>query len=85
MVNIRRTEDSDLAAICDVHREAFGQGQGQEIVDLVRGLLGDEKVFVLGHPNYYLKFGFRPARALGFEAPYRIPAEHEDAWMVQEL
>jgi len=156
MVNIRRTRDSDLAAICDVHREAFGQGQGQEIVDLVCGLLSDETavpllslaaeidgqvvghvlftavrvqgseqpvvaqilaplavlpehqsagvggalvheglkqlaasgvelVFVLGHPNYYPQFGFRPAGALGFEAPYRIPAEHEDAWMVQEL
>jgi len=30
MVNIRRTKDADLAAICDVHRDAFRQGQGQE-------------------------------------------------------
>lgn len=156
MVNIRRANHSDLAAICEVHREAFGQAQGEEIVDLVRGLLRDETatpvlslvaeidgrvvghvlftaarvqgseqsvvarimaplavlpahqsagvggalihqgleelaasgvelVFVLGHPSYYPEFGFSPARVLGLEAPHPIPAEHQDAWMVQEL
>jgi predicted N-acetyltransferase YhbS len=47
MVNIRRTGDSDLAAICDVHREAFSQCQGQEIVDLVCGLMEDETAMPL--------------------------------------
>lgn len=28
---------------------------------------------------------FRPAGVLGYETPYPIPIEHEDAWMVQEL
>jgi putative acetyltransferase len=42
-------------------------------------------VFVLGHPGYYAKFGFRPAGALGLEAPYPIPPAHADAWMVREL
>ncbi len=46
---------------------------------------GVELVFVLGYPDYYSRFGFRPARALGFAAPYPIPIEHDDAWMVQEL
>jgi putative acetyltransferase len=46
---------------------------------------GVELVFVLGHPSYYRKFGFRPAGVLGYEAPYAIPIEHTDAWMVQEL
>ncbi len=46
---------------------------------------GVELVFVLGHPSYYRKFGFRPAGVLGYEAPYAIPIEHADAWMVQEL
>ncbi|MBT8468358.1 MAG: N-acetyltransferase, partial [Deltaproteobacteria bacterium] len=145
MVNVRRTEESDLAAICDVHREAFGRDEGQENVDLVCGLLRDETsmpvlslaaeidgrcvghilftavrvqgseqpvvaqilaplavlpahqragvggalvreglkqlaasgvelVFVLGHPEYYPRSGFKPARALGLEATHRIPA-----------
>jgi putative acetyltransferase len=46
---------------------------------------GVELVFVLGHPDYYPRHGFKPAGALGFEAPYPIPEEHANAWMVQEL
>ena len=44
-----------------------------------------ELVFVLGHPEYYPRYGFRPAGALGFEAPYPIPEKNADAWMVREL
>lgn len=156
MTKIRPSIDSDLAAICDVHRRAFGQEEGQEIVDLVCGLLADETaqpilslvaeteqgvvghvlftrvtvegadvqvqagilaplavlpenqnsgvggaltreglrqlsssgvglVFVLGHPEYYPRFGFEPASGLGLMPPYPVPAEHQEAWMVQEL
>jgi putative acetyltransferase len=46
---------------------------------------GVKLVFVLGHPEYYPIHGFRPAGVLGFEAPYPIPDEVADAWMVQEL
>lgn len=46
---------------------------------------GIDLVFVLGHPEYYPKFGFKPAGKIGFEAPYPIPEKHADAWMVHEL
>ena len=46
---------------------------------------GVELVFVLGHPEYYPRHGFKPAGELGFEATYPIPDEHADAWMVQAL
>jgi len=46
---------------------------------------GVDLVFVLGHPEYYPKFGFAPAGIKGFEAPYPIPEIHAEAWMVQEL
>lgn len=46
---------------------------------------GTDLVFVLGYPEYYTRFGFKPATCLGFEAPYPIPAKHADAWMVQSL
>ncbi len=46
---------------------------------------GVELVFVLGHPDYYPRHGFKPAGALGFEAPYPIPDKNANAWMVQEL
>lgn len=42
-------------------------------------------VFVLGHPDYYCKYGFRPAGVLGFQAPYPIAPENADAWMVLSL
>ena len=42
-------------------------------------------VFVLGHPMYYPKHGFCVAGKHGFDAPYPIPDEHADAWMIQEL
>lgn len=48
--------------------------------------MGSEMVFVLGHMEYYPKFGFIPdAKKLGFSAPYPIPAEYANAWMVQSL
>lgn len=46
---------------------------------------GIELVFVLGHIEYYPKYGFTPAAKLGFEPTYPIPNEVADAWMVQAL
>ncbi|MGI9316990.1 MAG: GNAT family N-acetyltransferase [bacterium] len=155
-MKIRGSTESDRSAIDGIHMSAFGQPEGQEIVDLVNGLMEDETakpllslvaekdgklvghilfttarlqpenektlvrilaplavstqdqgkgiggvlikeglkqltesgvdlVFVLGHPHYYPRFGFQTAGLLGFEAPYKIPSEQADAWMVQEL
>ena len=42
-------------------------------------------VFVLGYPDYYLRFGFAPAGVQGFDAPYPILSKNADAWMVKEL
>ncbi len=79
---------AQILAPLAVSRDCQGQGVGRSLVE--EGLKqlassGVELVFVLGHPGYYPKFGFRPAAVLGYDAPYPIPAEHEDAWMVQEL
>ena len=153
---IKPSTEADRIAISDIHTSAFGQKKGQEIVELVNGMLDDETakpllslvaekdgrlvghilftvarlqpeeqdvsvrilaplvvssdfqgegvggaliteglkqlaksgvdlVFVLGHAGYYPKYGFQAAGVLGFEAPYPIPSEDADAWMVQEL
>ena len=43
-------------------------------------------VFVLGHPDYYPRYGFKhDAASYGFTAPYPIPGQHADAWMLQVL
>ena len=44
---------------------------------------GCKLVFVYGNPAYYRRFGFISATPLGLHAPYPIPAQHADAWMVQ--
>jgi predicted N-acetyltransferase YhbS len=64
------------------------QGIGEQLINEGLRLLeeaGTELVFVLGHPAYYPRCGFIPAGEQGFDAPYPIPEEHAEAWMVQEL
>ncbi|MCP4471056.1 MAG: N-acetyltransferase [Gammaproteobacteria bacterium] len=41
-MKIRRSTESDRAAIDGIHRSAFGPGQGEEIVELVNNLFDDE-------------------------------------------
>ena len=67
---------------------AQGKGVGGKLIKEGLMQLSESKVdlvFVLGHPEYYPRFGFKPAGAQGFEAPYPIPAKDASAWMVQEL
>ena len=64
------------------------KGIGGKLIDRGLQLLtssGVDLVFVLGHSEYYPRHGFEPAGSLGLEAPYPIPEEHKDAWMVQAL
>lgn len=65
--------------------EFQNQGIGSELVR--QGLreskrLGHDIVVVVGHPGYYPRFGFTPARAKGLEAPFSVP---DEAFMVLEL
>lgn len=67
---------------------AQSQGVGGQLIEEGLRLLsesGVELVFVLGHPDYYPRHGFKPAGALGFKTPYPIPDKNANAWMVQEL
>jgi putative acetyltransferase len=64
------------------------QGIGGSLMNKGLKLLADAQiklVFVLGHPEYYPRFGFKPAGRYGLDAPYPIPADVEEAWMVLEL
>ena len=68
--------------------DAQKQGIGGKLIEKGLELLsksGVDLVFVLGHPEYYPRYGFKPAGNLGFEAPYPIPDVHANAWMVQAL
>ncbi|MGY3717781.1 GNAT family N-acetyltransferase [Sutcliffiella cohnii] len=43
---------------------------------------GYESVIVLGHPNYYPKFGFQKASRWGIKAPFHVP---DEVFMALEL
>lgn len=65
--------------------EHQNQGIGSQLVR--RGLKECEEqnhnvVFVLGHPNYYPRFGFTPAKAKGIVCEYPVP---DEIFMVVEL
>ncbi|HUY99361.1 MAG TPA: N-acetyltransferase [Thermomicrobiaceae bacterium] len=74
-----RTADSDVPALTlapvAVRPEAQNQGVGTALVreGLERArALGHRIVVVIGHPTYYPRFGFAPARPQGLEAPFPI-------------
>jgi putative acetyltransferase len=65
--------------------ECQRRGIGSALVK--RGLadarhLGHDLVVVVGHPDYYPRFGFIPAEPLGIHAPFEVSA---GAFMVLEL
>ena len=43
---------------------------------------GYEAVVVLGHPDYYPKFGFVPSVRYGIKSEYQVP---DEAFMILEL
>ena len=83
----RPVQASILAPLCVVP-EYQKSGVGGELVRKglrAAALAGCDLVFVLGHPEYYPRHGFTPSGIHGLEAPYPIPPQKADAWMVQEL
>ena len=44
--------------------------------------LGHDIVVVLGHPDYYPRFGFVPGKQRGIDCEFEVP---DEAWMVLEL
>ncbi|MEX0899990.1 MAG: N-acetyltransferase [Gammaproteobacteria bacterium] len=68
-----------------VFPEHQGRGIGSALADGALAALGAEgvdAVFVLGHPEWYPRFGFRPAQRFGIALALDAPAE---AFMALEL
>lgn len=65
--------------------EYQSQGIGKQLIcEALRqaAQLGYESVIVLGHPQYYPKFGFKQATTWGIKAPFEVP---DEAFMALEL
>ncbi|MCC8145271.1 MAG: N-acetyltransferase [Bacteroidales bacterium] len=74
-----------LAVKPEYQRKGIGGMLIREGIRLLREK-GSNLVFVLGHKEYYPKYGFSPqAERLGYPAPYPIPEEYADYWMVQAI
>lgn len=74
-----------LAIKPEYQRQGIGGMLINEGLKKLKGI-GAQMVFVLGHENYYPKYGFKQdAGSMGFLAPFPIPEEHADAWMVYPL
>ncbi|NHZ86199.1 MAG: GNAT family N-acetyltransferase [Planctomycetia bacterium] len=74
-----------LAVIPEYQKQGIGGKLVREGLKRIKEI-GSEIVFVLGHTEYYPKYGFIPnAERLGYSAPNPIPTEVADAWMVQPL
>ena len=77
-----------LLAPLAVVPEAQRRGVGGVLIERGLELLqesGVDLVFVLGHPEYYPRHGFKPAGRLGLEAPFPMAEKDSGAWMVQAL
>ena len=70
-----------MAVVPDRQRAGIGSSLVRRGLTLARQT-AYPLVVVLGHPAYYPRFGFEPARPLGIETPYEAP---DEAWMALRL
>jgi putative acetyltransferase len=73
-----------LAIVPKFQRQGIGSALIKEGVKRL-SKMGVDLVFVVGHPEYYPRFGFASALKLGFQPTFPLPAEVADAWMVLAL
>jgi predicted N-acetyltransferase YhbS len=80
---IRRETAADVSAIYSVNEQAFGRPDEANLVDRLRAngkiMLSLVAVvngrIVLGHPEYYPRFGFVRASQFGIRSSYNVPDE----------
>lgn len=86
LVDGQDVEDTLVLAPIGVLPEAQGRGIGSELIrEGIRraGQLGYKLIFLIGHPSYYPRFGFKPAVDSGLVLmQFDVP---DDVFMVLEL
>ncbi|MDZ5473070.1 N-acetyltransferase [Bacillus sp. 31A1R] len=85
IVNDTHSEESLALAPVSVLPDFQNIGVGKLLIN--EGLkiakeLGYKSVVVLGHPNYYPKFGFEKASSWGINPPFKVP---DEVFMIMEL
>ncbi len=70
-----------MAVAPDCQRKGYGSALVQAGLDCCREM-GVSAVVVLGHPNYYPRFGFSPSSQFGIDSEYDVP---DEVFMATEL
>ena len=70
-----------MAVLPDLQNQGIGSRLVEEGLKQCKRS-GYEVVVVLGHPNYYPRFGFSPSANYGINSEYDVPAE---VFMVKEI
>jgi putative acetyltransferase len=70
-----------LAVLPNYQKRLIGSSLAQYSLKEIEGL-GFSAVVVLGHPEYYPRFGFVPAKQKGLTCEYPVP---DDVFMVLEM
>ena len=70
-----------MAVLPEFQNRAVGSELARRGLEACRSI-GHDVVVVLGHPEYYPRFGFVPAKQLGLTCEYPVP---DEVFMVVEL
>jgi predicted N-acetyltransferase YhbS len=70
-----------MAVLPKLQKEGIGMQLINSGIEKAR-ILGYESIVVLGHAEYYPKFGFMPASKFGIAAPWEVP---DEVFMMLEL
>ena len=70
-----------MAVLSEFQRKGVGSALMRRSLERCREL-GHDAIVVVGHPEYYPKFGFLPASRYGLRCEYDVP---EDVFMALEL
>ena len=70
-----------LSVLPEYQKCGIGKGLMNKAIEVARKL-GYKSIVVLGHENYYPKFGFKKASMYGVKAPFEVP---DEAYMILEL
>jgi putative acetyltransferase len=62
------------AVLPSVQRRGAGSAAVRAVLDAARAM-GENLVVVLGHAEYYPRFGFAPASGFGVRGPFEVPDE----------